>query len=168
MKSFKQYVSNRLDENTNLLTLIGETSFEELIRAQTIRCYHSSNDDNFIQLINNEYPIHLGSLEQAKDWIYYLTVGEYGHNIQLNDLELDEPWFIYEVIVNNIGMAPILEYEDPLSGENIVKNTNLHNYNLVCYENKGEGSKLSNSPNLSLALLKPKKIIKHLKIKERY
>lgn len=121
-----------------------QTSFDELLKSDSITVYHScSFNGDFLSRVNSrpDKNIHAGSLFQAV----------WRADFKVNDEEVYPISYIYELVLN-----PKKIYNELIidSGENVSQadeDSYKKDYDLLVYHNTGEGH--ANEPNLSVIIL---------------
>lgn len=133
-----------LESVNKRLVLDRHTSFEDLLKSNTITVYHScSFQGDFFQRISNrpDKNIHAGSLFQAV----------WRADFKVNDEEVYPISYIYEIVLNPNKIYNELIHD---SGENVDQQDEdryKEDYDLLVYHNTGEGH--AHEPNLSVIIL---------------
>jgi hypothetical protein len=107
-------------------------TFGELRGNRVVIGFHASEDSDFTP--NNKTPLHVGSIQQSQALIKNMM----RKNPALN-------FYLYEVKVNLLDLAPYLHDEDPVSSSN---------YDVIAYSNRVEfpqGMKMGDNISLFLS-----------------
>jgi hypothetical protein len=143
-----------LEEVSKNLILDRYTSFEEVLKANTITVYHSCSfhGDFFARISSRkEKNIHAGSLFQAV----------WRADYKVNDEQVYPVSYIYELVIKPESIYNKLIHD---SGENVDQSEEdqyKNDYDLLVYHNTGEGHR--HEPNLSVIVL-DHSIIKSVKL----